>query len=344
LLSALALSTLCFEAPAFAQAEPTTGPTAAPPPPGNEPTTDQRALAEMLFFTGKGMMGDGRIAAACEKFAESYRLDPAAGTLLNLAVCHEKEGKVASAWGEFRQALFEAKRANRTERVELCEEAIKRVEPDLPFLTITVPQEVRVPGLEIKRNGVAIQGGAWDTELPIDPGTNEITATAPLYKLEKKTITIDKKQHLTITMDPLELAPIERPPPPYWTAKRKLGAGVFVGGAAVAIVGGVFGGLALGQKSTSDQDCPTFDGQLRCSSAGSSAMSSAQTDAWVADFGIGIGAAAMLVGGYLFATGGAHEEEGLPTAAPPPPPQAGEWKFRMAGGAHGAEAILTRSF
>jgi hypothetical protein len=73
-------------------------------------------------------------------------------------------------------------------------------------------------------------------------------------------------------------------------------------------------------------------------------MSSAQTDAWVADFGIGIGAAAMLVGGYLFATGGAHEEEGLPTAAPPPPPQAGEWKFRMAGGAHGAEAILTRSF
>ena len=298
----------------------------------------------MLFFTGKGMMGEGRFAQACPKFAESYRLDPAAGTLLNLAVCHEKEGKIASSWGEFRQALAEAKRANRPDRVELANEAIQRIEPDLPYVAIVVPKEVRVEGFEIRRNGVPLQAGAWETELPIDPGTNEITASAPLYKPETKHVTIDKKQHMSVTVDPLELAPVERPPLPFWTSQRKLGAGLFIGGVVAAGVGSVFGVLALNKKSSSDSGCPTFDGQLRCSSSGASSMSSAQTDAWVADFGIGIGAVAMVVGGILFATGGAHEEAGPAPAGAPPKDAASPWGFRFASGAHGGEAILTRSF
>ena len=341
LLLALVLPTFTLSLSAAAQ---TTGPTASPPPPGNEPTTDQRALAEMLFFTGKGMMGEGRFAQACPKFAESYRLDPAAGTLLNLAVCHEKEGKIASAWGEFRQALAEAKRANRQDRIDLATEAIKRIEPDLPFVAINVPAAVRVPGLEIKRNGVPLQAGAWDTELPIDPGTNEILITAPLYKPETKTVTLEKRQHMSVTVDPLELAPVERPPPPFWTSQRKLGAGVFVGGVVLAAVGGVFGGLALSEKSTSDQNCPTFDGQVRCNAAGSSAMSTAQTDAWVADLGIGLGAAAIVVGGALYALGGAKEDSGPAPAGPPPKEASAAWGFRVVSGAHGGEAFLTRSF
>ncbi|MGO8995912.1 MAG: hypothetical protein ACLQVI_21575 [Polyangiaceae bacterium] len=337
LLLTVAVMTFTLSQTASAQ---TNAPT---PTPGNEPTTDQRALAEMLFFTGKGMMGDGRIPQACQKFAESYRLDPAAGTLLNLAVCHEKEGKIASSWGEFRQALAEAKRANRQDRIDLAEEAIKRIEPDLPFVAINVPAGVKVAGLEIRRNGVPLQAGAWDTELPIDPGTNEILVTAPLYKPETKTVTIDKKQHLSVTIDALELAPVFKPPPPYWTSERKLGAGLLVGGAVVAIVGGVFGGLALSEKSTSDQNCPTQDGQLRCTTTGANAMSTAQTDAWVADFGIGIGAAAIVVGGVMILTGGAKEEAG-PAPKGAPPKEASAWGFRVVSGAHGGEAFLTRSF
>jgi hypothetical protein len=317
--------------------------TTASPPPANEPTTDQRALAEMLFFTGKGMMGEGRIAGACPKFAESYRLDPAAGTLLNLAVCHEKEGKIASSWGEFRQALADAKRANRQDRIDLATEAIKRIEPDLPFVAIAVPAAVRVAGLEIKRNGVPLQAGAWDTELPIDPGTNEIRVTAPLYKPETKSVTVEKRQHVTVTIDPLELAPVEKPPPPFWTGQRKLGAVVFSGGVIAAAVGGVFGGLALSQKSTSDQNCPTFDGQTRCTAAGSSAMTSAQTDAWIADIGIGVGAAAIVIGGVLFATGGSREGT-APSPAGAPARQASDWGVRVVSGPRGGQAFLTGSF
>jgi hypothetical protein len=317
---------------AYAQ---TPAPPAAPAP----SDADTRAVAEMLFFTGRGLMDAGRIAEACQKFAESYRLDPAAGTLLNLAVCHEKEGRIASAWGEFRQAIAEARRANRPDREELAQAEIAKVQDDLPFLTISVPVSARVPGLKIERNGVPLNDAAWDTELPLDPGTNEIRATAPRYKPQQKTIAIQKREHLTIVLDPMELAPVEKGPPPFWTPQRQLGAAVLGGGVALAAVGGFFGGVALSNRSKSDQNCPTLDGQLRCSQTGVDAMKTAQTDAWIADVGVGIGAVAVVTGLVLMITG--HAPDGGP---PTGEQHRSGWGWGITTGPGGAGGVLRGSF
>lgn len=192
-----------------------------------EPSTSEaRAMAETLFFTGRGLMEAGRYAEACQKFAESYRLDPAAGTLLNLAVCHEKEGKIASAWGEFKQALSDAKKADRPDREELAAEHIAAIEPELPFLAINVPPDARVIGLEVVRNGSPLLSGSWGTELPVDPGPVEIVVRAPGYVAQSRKLTIERKQHLTVTIDPLTPLPKVAPPPPPvvsdtgWSARR----------------------------------------------------------------------------------------------------------------------------
>jgi hypothetical protein len=302
-VAALSLGLLATTADA---AEPTT---TSPPPASNTtpPTsTADKAVAEMLFFTARGMMEAGRFAEACTKLAESYRLDAAAGTLLNLAVCHESEGRVASAWGEFRQALSDARKANRTDREELAKNSIAKLEPELPFLTIVVPDAAKVKDLEILRNGVALGSGGWGTELPIDPGKVEIVARAPGFLPKTKTITIQRKQHLSTTIDRLDLAPIVETVAagePGWSSKRKTGAVLFLTGVAGVGVGTYFGFSALSNRDKSDANCPILDGERRCTAIGADASSKANLAGWGANIGIGLGGAAILVGSYLFIAG-----------------------------------------
>ncbi|MGH7298448.1 MAG: hypothetical protein ACRELB_26140, partial [Polyangiaceae bacterium] len=112
-------------------------------------------------------------AAACAKFAESERLDPSAGTMLNLAVCHEHGGKLATAWAEYRDAETASRHANEAARATFADEHAKALESKLAHLTIRVP-----PGsdLTIQLDGAAIGPAAWGTPLPVDAGAHHIVA------------------------------------------------------------------------------------------------------------------------------------------------------------------------
>jgi hypothetical protein len=70
-----------------------------------DPTPAQLAQAEDLFQRAKTAMERREYRAACPMLAESYRLAPAGGTLQNLAVCYEAEGKVAFAFARFNGRL-----------------------------------------------------------------------------------------------------------------------------------------------------------------------------------------------------------------------------------------------
>ena len=83
------------------------GPAAAAPP--QEAAGTQ---AQVLFDAGKALMAQKRFSEACPQLEQSQRIQPGGGTLMFLALCHEGEGKTAtasSAWPSARSPLVALK-------------------------------------------------------------------------------------------------------------------------------------------------------------------------------------------------------------------------------------------
>src|SRR6185437_4688623 len=138
------------------------------------------ARAEALFQQGKRSLEKGDSAAACPKLAESLRLDKATGTLLALAMCHESEGRLASAWAEYAEVVARAAAEGRTDREQAARRSVRALEPKLSTLTIEVPAEAAaVDGLRVERDGLSLAAPAWSTAVPVDPGRHVVTASAP---------------------------------------------------------------------------------------------------------------------------------------------------------------------
>ena len=137
------------------------------------------ALAESLFREGKRLSGERKFAEACPKFAESYKLDPGLGTLLNLALCHESEGKPATAWAEFSEASSRAKREGDNDRAQLADEHVRALEPKLAHVSIALAPGAAVPGLVVKFDSRELAPAALGLPIAIDPGKHTVEAAAP---------------------------------------------------------------------------------------------------------------------------------------------------------------------
>jgi len=142
--------------------------------------TGDVVVAEALFRDGRQLLAQKDYAHACPKLAESFRRDPASGTLLALAMCHERDGKVASAWGEYADVASRSKLEGRADRAKAARAKADELEPRVSKLTISIsPDYGDTAGLEVKRNGVVVQTALLGTALPVDGGTQTVEATAP---------------------------------------------------------------------------------------------------------------------------------------------------------------------
>src|SRR5712672_1087960 len=69
-----------------------------------DPTAAGKTMATQLFDDAEKLLAAGDTNDACPKYAESERLDPQLGTLLHLAICYEKAGKIATLLLNFKEA------------------------------------------------------------------------------------------------------------------------------------------------------------------------------------------------------------------------------------------------
>jgi hypothetical protein len=139
---------------------------------------DDAAAAQALFEQGKKLMAAGKQTEACPKFAESQRLDPGVGTLLNLAACYEASGRYASAWSTFLEGESAARADNNAGAARVARSRADALASKLSKLTISVTQP-DIPGLEVRRDDTVVGQAQWQLPIPADPGVHHISASAP---------------------------------------------------------------------------------------------------------------------------------------------------------------------
>lgn len=150
---------------------------------------DPVARANVLFDEGKKLLDEGRVAEACARLDESYRLAPRGGTLLNLGLCHEREGRLLAARRELRDALATAKREGRADREPVAREHLAAVEAKLAFIAVTPPPNVGA-SVEIRVDGAPIAPSDWSA-IPVEPGKHVVAASAEKFRAREVTVTID---------------------------------------------------------------------------------------------------------------------------------------------------------
>lgn len=281
------------------------------------PADQQRA--DQLYNEGKAALDAGRVDEACTKLGQSVAIDRGIGALLNLARCHELQGKTATAWREYTEASLKADQAGQTERAAGARELASKLAARLPRLTIKVVNAP--PGLALQKDGAALPEGELDTPTPLDPGTHTITATAPGFEPfsvtvqvrpepENKTVTVELRPSGSAAPSPAGGPTAPSTPPPSGpsdqadASKAGVGAltiaGSVVGGVGVVgvVVGAVFGVMTMNGLDDAEND-PALCPNKQCTKEGRAAVDDAQNHGIISTIGFAVGGAAIATGVVL---------------------------------------------
>jgi hypothetical protein len=289
--------------------------------------------AAALFDEGVALMEKGALGEACPKLARSHELSPNGGTLLALAECYEKSGKVASAWVAYKEAAIRANAAKRVDAEKSAVAAAKRLEPSVSKLTVKITAEAE--GLTITRNGVALRRPEWSVPLPLDPGDYRFEATAPGYKPWSASVAIGttgsarevvipelEREAPRAPAQPAVVAPPrndERPvEPPAGGGARTIGW-IMGGVGLVAIgVGTYFGLRAMAKNDDADAHCVR---ETSCDAQGVRLDEEGRDAGLVSTVAFVGGGAALGLGTVLVLT--AHEKAGPSASASVGPTRGG---------------------
>jgi hypothetical protein len=259
---------------------------------------DGDTQAEDLFQKAKGLMQSGKWADACPLLAESYRLDPAGGTLQNLAVCYETTQKWASAYARFNELKVAAKKSTppRNDRVKLADEHLAKVTPHVSHVIVTMPEDVAGTAV-VEIETVKYERVSWSAGIAIDPGPHDVTVTAIDHKPYKTTVTVPNDgTEMKVQVPALEAIPVaptpliadDRHTDDEKAEKERVRAadsarrmGYFIGGAGLVLGAGAitFGVLTIAKNNAGKDLCDQTTNDLQHQGGHCIVQSNALTDA-----------------------------------------------------------------
>jgi hypothetical protein len=294
---AIAFATLCV--PGYASAQPAAS----------------QVSAEALFQEGKRLLEAQAYAEACPKLAESYRLDPATGTLLALALCHEKANRLATAWATYTDTAARAAQDGNAAREKAARDRAQALAGRTSKLTITVAPELQATaGLTVKRGGVLVGASSFGTQVPVDGGEHVIEASAPGRKPFRATVRVrDEGDAQSVAVGPLEALPAKGAPEEPSRGLGPLQMGGVVAASAGVLAIGIGTGFAVhaAAKDSASKENGLCSPDNRCGAQGTALRNSALA---AADVSTGL----FVAGGVLAAGGVALFVFGRRSGASPP--------------------------
>jgi hypothetical protein len=275
------------------------------------PAHAERSRADVLFEEGRALLEAKDYAAACPKLAESHRLEPGGGTALALAICREGEGKTASAFAAYRDALFYAKRDRRKDREDHATAKMIELEPRLPKLRIVVSDAAKAQGVSVTLDREPLGPTLEGARTNVDPGEHEVSVSAVGLASRVVRLVAAPGKTIELVVEPLVVAPVVAPTLPGPAPERRVGptrtTGLVVG--AVGVVGVVLGSY-YGLRALSLGD----DVQRRCPVSPCGDPSAVDDNdrahryARISDWTLLGGGALVVTGAALYLFGGSHAE------------------------------------
>lgn len=181
--------------------------------------SETKAAANALFYEGQRLIATGDVDHACSKFEASLQLLDRLGVRLNLADCHERQGRTATAWTEFLEAASEADK-NHDKRAASVRQRADALVPRLAKLAISVPSASQLPGLAVRRDGVTVPNEAFGRPIPVDPGSYTVEASAPGYHVWSTHVDVTKPgQIVTVEISQLAAMATKDAPPKITSAR-----------------------------------------------------------------------------------------------------------------------------
>jgi serine/threonine-protein kinase len=283
-----------------------------------------------LFDSGLALLKAGKYDEACPKLESSQGIDPAVGTLMYLGECYARLGRTASAWAAFREASSMARALRQLDRAKTATERADKLEAELSYLRVVVPPTLGQMELFIERNGVVVPAELYGVEVPVDPGTITVKASAKGREDFREVVTLDAKDRKTVTLNGLAPKPgAESEPAPGvipsegsapgsqsaapagspnasavttdslkddGKSKRTLALTLGAVGVVGLGVGTFFGLKAIGKNSDAEKQCAGSS----CQQAGLDLTDEAKDAALISNIAFGAGAALVAAGVVLY--------------------------------------------
>jgi tetratricopeptide (TPR) repeat protein len=272
---------------------------------------DDQLEADKLFQEGRALLEAGKRADACAKFDLSFRKDPrAVGTMLNLGLCAEEAGQVATAVRYYGEARDRAHDQALAEHQQAAERKIALLAPRVPHLAITLP--ANAPDAKVIVDAVVLSPDQL-RDVEVDPGERSIVVTAAGKLPFEKKLTVAEGAHETIAVPALEGSKtvIVRASPRRLYGQLTVAGGLVLAAGAVGL--GLYGRhLYWDQFPSASQDgkdafdlqhdCFTVDGSRGCNARGQGELRTARNFGY-ASTATGVVAALVIgAGAYLWLT------------------------------------------